>query len=391
MTLGSQIVADFAVILVSAAIVTLLFRWLKQPMLLGYLLAGVLIGPYTPPFSFITRIDYLEVAADLGVILLLFGIGLNFPLSKLRTVGRVSAGVAFIEIAFMLLLSYGIGWVLNWSVMDSLFLGVALASSSTVIIAKVLGDFGKLKDTSALIMLGVLVIEDLIVVGLLAVIIPIESTDSATFTTLLWVAIKILLFILGTLALGIMVIPRVIDRTAKSGNSETLVVTVLGLCFVFSIIANLLGFSMAIGAFLIGVVVASAKSAERISLLIAPLRDTFGAMFFVSIGALMDITQFRVFLLPAIIVTLLMIVGKVLGCGLGTRSFGYDRPTSLKVGLGMAQIGEFAFIVMKVGQDLNVISPFLFPTIGVAAAITTFLTPYLIKLSYRITSTRQQV
>lgn len=391
MTFSSSIVADFAVIMTIAAIVVFVFHKLRQPMILGYLIAGIIIGPYTPPFSLVSNLDVLGAVADLGVILLLFGIGLQFPLPKLRTVGKVSAGVAGIEIAFMLLLSFGIGRLLGWSLTDALFMGTALASSSTVIIAKVLGDLGRLRDNSALVMLGVLVVEDLIVVGLLAVITSIIGAGSISIASMSWLAVKILAFVAGTLLLGIIIVPRIIDRAVRLGNNEVLVLIVLGLCFGLSMVANLLGFSMAIGAFLMGVVVASAKSAENIASLISPVKDMFAAIFFVSMGAFIDITQFRTFLLPALLVTILMIVGKMIGCGFGTKVFGYDNSTSFKVGLGMSQIGEFAFIVMKAGQDLNVISPFLFPIVGVAATITTFLTPYLVKLSYKISLTKTKV
>src|SRR4030042_1508313 len=314
-----SIVADFAVIMTVAAIVYFIFNKLKQPTILGYLVAGVLIGPYTPPFQLVSDLNVLSTTADLGVILLLFGIGLQFPLTKLRRVGKVSAGVAGIEIAVMFLLSYGIGWLLDWPLMDSLFLGTALASSSTAIIAKVLTDLGKINDT-----------------------------------------------------------------IVEGENNELLILVVLGFCFGFSVITNLFGFSLAMGAFLAGIAVGSAKSVEKVGSLVSPLKDMFAAIFFVSIGALIDIGQFQNFLLPALLITALMITGKLLGCGFGTRVCGYDASTSFRVGLGMCQIGEFAFIVMKVGQDLNVISPFLFPMVGVAAAITTFLTPYFIKLSYRV-------
>jgi CPA2 family monovalent cation:H+ antiporter-2 len=379
-----SIVADFAVIMTVAAIVYFIFYKLKQPTILGYLVAGVLIGPYTPPFALVSDLNVLSATADLGVILLLFGIGLQFPLTKLRRVGKVSAGVAGIEIAVMLALSYGIGWLLHWPIMDSLFLGAALASSSTAIIAKVLTDLGKIKDTSALVMLGVLVVEDLIVVGLLAVVTSIVGSSSISFVSISWITVKIFALVFGTIILGIFAVPKIIDRMVKGGNNEFLILVVLGLCFGFSVITNLLGFSLAMGAFLAGITVASAKSVEKIGSLISPLKDMFAAIFFVSVGALIDIGQFQNFLLPALLITVLMIVGKMVGCGFGTRVCGYDASTSFRVGLGMCQIGEFAFIVMKVGQDLNVISPFLFPIVGVAAAITTFLTPYFIKLSYKV-------
>lgn len=384
MTFSTSIVSDFAVIMVISAVVFFIFNRLKQPTILGYLIAGVIIGPYTPPFSLVTNLDVLGAVADLGVILLLFGIGLRFPLPKLRTVGKVSLGVAAIEIVVMLLISFGIGWLLKWPLMDSLFLGTALASSSTVIIAKVLGDMGKLESPPALVMLGVLVVEDLIVVGLLTVITSTASLGSLDFSFIGWQIVKILAFVLGSLAIGLLIIPKVINRIVKIGNNEFIILVVLGLCFGLSMVATLMGFSMAIGAFLMGVIIASAASIDKVESLVSPVKDMFGAMFFVSMGALINISQFRIFLFPALLITVLMVFGKMFGCGLGTKIFGKDINTSFKVGLGMSQIGEFAFIVMKAGQDANLISSYLFPIVGVAAAITTFLTPYLIKLSYRV-------
>jgi CPA2 family monovalent cation:H+ antiporter-2 len=397
-TFSSEIITDFAVIMTIAGIIAFLFHRLKQPLILGYLIAGIIIGPYSPPFSLISRPEILSAAADLGVILLLFGVGLEFPLAKLRTIGlKVYVGISVIEIALMFIISYAVGYLLQWSYMDSLFLGAALASSSTVVIAKVLTDMGKLKDTSALVMMGVLIAEDLIVVLILSLITSIVSTSSLTTPEIVWSIGKILLFMFGTLAIGILIIPRIIDRISRQerGNhiehkegDEVLLLVSLGFCFGLSMVTNLMGLSTAIGAFLIGVIIASAKSAGKVAFLTSRIKDMFGAMFFVSMGALIDITQFREFMIPALIVIAIMMVGKVVGCGLGTRLFGYDISTSLKVGLGMGQIGEFAFIVAKVGQDLNVISSFLFPTIGVAVAATTFFTPYMIKLSYRLDQTQ---
>jgi monovalent cation:H+ antiporter-2, CPA2 family len=393
MTLSSEIITDFAVIMTIAGLVTFIFHRLRQPLILGYLIAGIIIGPYSPPFSLIGQPDVLNAASDLGVILLLFGIGLAFPLSRLRSLGfRTYLGISLIEIALMFIISFVAGQILDWSLMDRLFLATALASSSTVVIAKVLTEFGKLKETSALIMMGVLVVEDLLVVLILALITSITGNGSSGFPGLAWDVGKILLFIFGTLAIGILIIPRLIDWVAHperddhfehTEHDEVLVLVALGLCFAFSVAANLTGLSAAIGAFLMGVLIASAKSAARVSSLTSHIKDMFGAMFFVSMGALIDISKFRVFLAPALVVTVIMMVGKVIGCGLGTRIFKYDRSTALKVGLGMGQIGEFALIVVKTGQDLNLISSFLFPTIGTAVAITTFLTPYMIRLSYK--------
>ncbi len=389
MSFSTSIVADFAVIMMIAAVAVYVFYLLKQPMILGYLVAGVIIGPYTPPFSFIEQQEVFSATADLGVILLLFGIGLHFPVSKLRLVGKVSVGVAVIEIVFMLAISFAISMLLGWSLLDALFLGTALASSSTTIIAKVLGDMGKLKDTPALIMMGVLIVEDLIVVGILAVIVPLGQTGAMDILSIGLIVGKILAFIILSLTLGLLLVPRIINR--MSGHNEVLLLIVLGMAFGLSFVADLFGFSMAIGAFLMGVIVAGSKPVDSIIGIIAPVKDMFAAIFFVSIGALIDVTQFREFLLPALLITALMVAGKMIGCGFGTRVCGFNLPTSVKVGLGMSQIGEFAFIVMKAGQDANLISPFLFATVGVAAGITTFLTPYLIKFSYKINFDRLRI
>ncbi len=390
------IVRDLAIIMAVAALVTFSCYRLRQPLILGYLIAGILIGPYTRPIGLVSRLDILGELADLGVILLLFGIGLHFPIRKLGKIRlRVYAVISAIEISLMFLISYGIGWLLNWPLMDSLFLATALASSSSVMIAKVLADLGKLEDTSSLLMMGVLIVEDVVVVMLLTFITPIAGKGDIDSASLAWTLSQALLFVIGTLVIGGAVIPRVIDVVARpnlsashqetAGHGELLMLLALGLCFGWAMLSRHVGLSVAIGAFLMGGIVAGSNSAPRVSALISPIRDMFGAIFFVSMGALLDVAQFRVFLLPALLVTAVMMVGKVVGCGLGTRLMGYQRPTALRVGLGMGQIGEFAFIVMKVGQDLGVISPSLFPTIGVAVAITAFTTPYMIKLAYRIT------
>ena len=392
MSLGIDMVFDFAVIMAIAAAVTFLFHRLKQPLILGYLIAGVIIGPYTPPFSLVTRLDVVEAAAGLGVILLLFAVGLEFPIARLRSMGlRVYAGISIIEITLMFLISYGVGWLLGWPFMDSLFLGAALASSSTVIIAKVLREMGKFRDTSALVMMGVLVAEDLVVVAMLAIITAVVGGGQPSSAAgIPWTLGKILLFLAGASLFGIFVIPKVTDwvahpeHDAKAEHDEVLLLAALGFCFVLAVVGNALGVSMAIGAFLAGVFIAGSRSAGRVAELTSSIKDMFAAIFFVSMGAFIDITQFRSFLIPALVVTAVMVAGKVLGCGLATRLFGFGASTSLRVGLGMGQIGEFALIVAKAGQDLGVISSWLFPTIGVSVAITAFLSPYMIRLSYRI-------
>lgn len=398
MEFSPYIVRDLAIIMAVAAAVTFIFHRLNQPLILGYLIAGILIGPYSPPFSLVSRLDVLGELADLGVVLLLFGIGLHFPIHKLGIIRfRVYIIISVIEITLMFLISFAIGWILGWPLMDCLFLGAALASSSSVIIAKVLEDFGKLEDVSALVMMGVLIVEDIAVVVMLAIITPLAGESHTVSPKLVWTLGQALLFVLGTLIVGRVVIPGIIDWVArpdssaprdKEGHNELLILLALGLCFGWSMLSHHVGLSVAIGAFLMGTLVAGAKSSDRVSSLISPIKDMFAAIFFVSMGAFIDVSQFHVFVVPALIITAAMMIGKILGCGLGTRLLGYDWSTALKVGLGMGQIGEFAFIVMRVGQGLDVISPSLFPTIGVAVAITAFLTPYMIRLSYRLTAVK---
>lgn len=392
MQFSTEVIADFAIIMTVGGLATFIFHRLKQPLILGYLIAGILIGPYTPPFSFINQPEVLEAAAELGVILLLFGIGLEFPLDKLRKIGiKTYAVISLIEIAWMFALSFVIGRMLGWPLIDALFLGIALASSSTVVIAKVLTDMGKLKDTSTMVMMGVLVVEDLIVVLILGLVTSIVDVGSLNVIDLSLSIGKMLLFVVGSLLLGLRFIPKAIDWVnhpetgeGQTEHDEVIVFAALGFCFGLSVIANMMGLSMAIGAFLMGVIIASAKSAHRIIILTSRIKEMFGALFFVSIGALIDITQFQVFFLPALLVIATMLFGKIIGCGMGTKLMGYDLSTSLKVGLGMGQVGEFALIVAKAGQDLGVVSSFLFPIIGMAVGVTAFLTPYLIRFSYRI-------
>jgi len=284
----------------------------------------------------------------------------------------------------MFLVSFVLAWVLAWSFLDALFLGAALASSSTAIIVKVLGDEGKLKEKSALLMMAVLMAEDLFVVLLLALLPSIAAGSSPSVSEMSLTVGKILLFIVGTMVIGSLVVPRAFTVVDRINKAEVLIVTSLGLCFGLSVLAHALGLSMAIGAFLAGVLLAEAGCCEKVARLIAPIKDMFAAMFFVSMGALIDVSQFSSFIIPALAVTVLMIIGKVIGCTSGARIFGSRWSDSLKVGLGMAQIGEFAFIVVKAGQDIGVINSVLFPTIGVSVALTAFLTPYLVRLSYRI-------
>src|SRR5665648_185321 len=289
MSFEIQVITDLAVVMVIASVVAFIFYKLKQPLIIGYLIAGILIGPYT--LNLVQNVVFINVFAEIGVVLLLFTIGLEFPLRKLRAIGRVVIGVSAIEITLMLIISYAVGVFLDWGFYNTLFLGAALASSSTTIIAKVLGDTGKLKEISSTIMLGILVVEDVVVVILLAMLQNVAVVGAISLTTSLWLIVKLVVFIGGTLVVGGFFLPKAIDRFAKVENQELLYILMLGVCFAFAIMATQIGFSAAIGAFIIGVVFARSRSREAINRQIGPFKIVFGAIFFVSMGALMDISQ----------------------------------------------------------------------------------------------------
>ncbi len=378
------LVQDLAIVLIIAAVISFIFHRLNQPLVVGYIIAGIIIGPYTPPFSYLSQPEAVSALAEIGVILLLFGIGLTFPLSKLVSLGRVSLVVATIEIGLMMFFSLITGSFLGWPLINSVFLGAALASSSTAIIAKCMYDMKLLEEPSCDIMLGVLIVEDLAVVLMLATLQSFAAAGSLPLGDLLVLGGKIVAFLGGSLLVGWRLVIPFIENVRRESN-EILVITVVGVCFAYSIAAYLLGFSVAIGAFIAGVILAGWRGADKLIEETLPLREVFGAIFFVSVGALMDVTSFGTYLVPALLITLTMLGGKFLGCSLGTRVSGYKWTTAVRVGLGMAQTGEFAFIVIKAGTDLGVLTVPLFSIVGLVTVITTFMTPYMIKAGQSIT------
>jgi len=376
---AALLVQDLAIVLIIAAVISFVFKRLNQPLVVGYIIAGIIIGPYTPPFSYLSEPEAVSALAEIGVILLLFGIGLTFPLSKLMAQGRVSIVVAAIEIGLMMLFSLVTGSLLGWPIINSIFLGAALASSSTAIIAKCMYDLNLLEEPSCDIMLGVLIVEDLAVVLMLASLQSFAALGAVPIGELIILGAKIIVFLGGSLLVGWKLVLPFIDSVRRESN-EILVVTVVGVCFAYSISAYLLGFSVAIGAFMAGVILAGWKGADKLMEEVLPLREVFGAIFFVSVGALMDVTNLNEYIVPALIITMTMLGGKFIGCSLGTRISGYGWTTAIRVGLGMAQIGEFAFIVLKAGNDLGVLTVPLFSIVGIVTVLTTFMTPYMIKL-----------
>jgi CPA2 family monovalent cation:H+ antiporter-2 len=322
--------------------------------------------------------------SDIAIVLLLFGVGLSFPLRQLRAIGKIGSGIAVIEVLVMLALGFVVGSLLGWSFYDSMFLAAALSISSTAIIVKVLEDMGKLESTSAVLMIGVLVIEDLVAIVIISAMHSGIVSGSFEFTQLLSTIGRIGLFIGGTIAAGVLVMPKLFSLIAKLERYEVTIMFALGTAFGLAFLSYELGFSAATGAFLAGVIIAGSKFSEQISTIISPTKEIFTAIFFVTIGALMDLSLISMYWVPVAIITVVTVFGKIGGVYAGVRLFGFDKQFAIGIGLSMAQLGEFSFIVLKTGQDLGVISSMLFPIIGMAVALTTFIGPMLVKLGNRV-------
>lgn len=378
-------IQDLAVIMLIAGVITVLFHRLKQPVVLGYIIAGIIIGPYTPPFMLIQDQATIKTLAELGVIFLLFSLGLEFDLQKLKKVGFAAAIAAFAEITLMIWLGYEIGLMFGWPPIDAIFLGAILAVSSTTIIVKALEELGLKHEGFAQLIFGILIIEDIFAIAILALLSGIAVSGSLQMTDVLMTTIKLLSFLVISLFLGILLIPRLLAYIFKFKNKEMLLISVLGLCFGFCLLVAKLDYSVALGAFVIGAIVAESRQLKVIERLINPLRDMFSAIFFVSIGLMFNPAILIDHALPIVIITVAVVIGKVLTCSLGMFLTGRDGKTAMRVGMGLAQIGEFSFIIASLGVTLNVTSHFLFPMAVMVSAITTFLTPYLIRYSDPIT------
>jgi CPA2 family monovalent cation:H+ antiporter-2 len=370
---------DLAVVMIVAGLVTIICHRFKQPVVLGYILAGVIIGPHTPPFPLIQNEDTISTLAELGVILLMFSLGLEFNLGKLKKVGGAAFIAAFLEILLMVWVGYEIGRAFGWSTMDSIFLGAILSVSSTTIIVKALGELGKTKERFAQLIFGILIIEDILAIAMIALLSGIAMTGTLHVADVGITLGKLGIFLVVTLVAGLILVPRLIGYVARFKSNEMLLITVLGLCFGFSLLAVKLGYSVALGAFLIGAIIAEAREIHRIEALTEPVRDMFSAIFFVTIGLLIEPKMLAAYWLPILVITLAVVVGKVVTCSFGAFVGGNDSRTSLRVGMGLAQIGEFSFIIASLGLSLNVTSKFLYPIAVAVSVLTTLLTPYLIK------------
>ena len=375
------LISDLALILIVAAITTLLFKRIKQPLVLGYIIAGFIVSPHLSLTPTIVDTANVEILAEIGVIFLLFSLGLEFSFKKLLRVGGASSVTAFVEIIFITITGYFLGKWMGWSTMDSLFLGGMLASSSTTIIIKAFDELGIKTKQYARIVFGVLVVEDIVVILLMVMLSTVAVTQEFEGGEMLFTLAKLIFFLVLWFIAGIFLLPTFLRRARNLLDEETLLVLSIGLCLGMVVVATQAGFSAELGAFIMGSILAETTKAEKIEHTLKPVKDLFGAIFFVSVGMLIDPEVIIEYRWPVLWVTLLTLFGKLFSTTLGAVLSGQPLKQSVQVGMSMAQIGEFAFIVATLGLTLGVISDFLFPVAVGASAITTFTTPYLIKFS----------
>jgi monovalent cation:H+ antiporter-2, CPA2 family len=389
----TQILQDFATIMIIAAVMTIISYKLKQPLILGYIGAGIIIGPHTPPFSFISNVEVLNLFAEIGIILLLFTVGMEFPIRNLKKIGKRATTITVAEQIGTLIAGFFVGQALNMSFYDSLFMAVALSVSSTVVIMKVLEELKILREEASYLTLGILIIEDIIILSIFALLQSTTVTGNISIVEILIPIGITVVFIAGVLIIGSRTIPRLVDFVARTNQSDVLVVAVLGLAFGFAYVSNLLGISVAVGAFFAGVLIAESKSHAVTSILTTPIRDMFVALFFVSVGALMDIKLIPVFIIPALLLVSVTSVVKFAIVYLTSRYQGFSKLTAMQTGISLSSSrgGEMSLIVAKGGIDIGVVSSFILPIIGTITLISTFLAPYLIKLGLKLAERKKDV
>ncbi|VFJ14371.1 cation:proton antiporter [Candidatus Nitrosocosmicus franklandus] len=381
-----QILQDFAVIMIVASAMTLAFYKLKQPMVIGFIVAGIVIGPYSPPFSLIHNLEVLNLFAEMGVILLLFTVGMEFPIQKLKEVGRKAIVIASSEAFGTLAIGFIVAQSLGLGFYDSLFVALAISVTSTVIIMRVLGELKMMKDESATLILGTTIIEDILIISLLAIF---QSTGASGEFSLNEIIISVGItigFIAGVLVVGSKIIPKLIDIVARTNQHDVLIVAAVGLAFTLAFVSFQLGISVAAGAFFAGVLVAESRSHAVTSVLANPVKDIFAALFFVSVGALMDFSLIPQFIVPALILIGVSIGAKFMTVYLAARLQKLSNLTSTRAALGCSSSGgEIALVVAKGGIDVGAANPIILPMIGTMTIITTFIAPYVIKYGWKFT------
>nr|WP_295921109.1 cation:proton antiporter [uncultured Dyadobacter sp.] len=381
MTHVPQLIVDLSLILTMAGIITVIFKKLKQPIVLGYILAGLLVGPNFHLFPTITDIKTIEIWAEIGVIFLLFNLGLEFSFKKLVKVGNTAAITGLFEVFMMLVTGFMTGQLLGWSKTDSLFLGGIIAISSTTIIFRAFDELGLKTQKFTRVVMGILVIEDLTAVLLMVLLSTLSLSQQFAGYELIQSSLKLFFFLTLWFLGGIFVFPTLLRRYRHLMNDESVLITSVALCFGMVFLVTQAGFSAALGAFIMGSILAETTHAEKIEHLLKPVKDLFGAVFFISVGMLINPGLLLEYAVPTAILVLIVIVGKTTFVTLGAVISGQPLKKSLQSGMSLSQIGEFSFIIANLGLSLKVTSGFLYPIAVGVSVITTFATPYMMKAS----------
>lgn len=376
-----HLITDLALILGAAGVITLLFKWLKQPVVLGYIIAGFLVGPNFNLFPTVAERANINIWAEIGVIFLLFGLGLEFSFRKLVKVGGTAAITAVIGVGSTLIIGFSIGKALGWSSMDSIFFGGILSIASTMIIIRAFSELGVKTAKFATVVMGVLIIEDLVAVVLLVLLSTLALSNKFSGMAMGLSVLKLCFFLVLWFLSGIFFIPTFLKWTRKLMNEETLLIVSLAFCFLMVVLAAQAGFSAALGAFIMGSILAETLQGDKIEHLIQPVKDLFGAIFFVSVGMLIDVQMLVQHIWPILIGTGVLLFSKPLFVMAGALISGQPLKTSVRAGMSLSQIGEFSFIIATLGLTLEVTSNFLYPIAVAVSVITAFTTPYMIRLS----------
>lgn len=375
------LITDLGLILMTAGVAVLLFKKIKQPLVLGYLIAGFLAGSNFDFFPSITDHKSVEVWAEIGVIFLLFSLGLEFSFKKLMKVGGTASITAITQIVCMITLGYWVGQWMGWKTMDSIFLGAILSISSTTIILRAFDELGAKGKKFAGIVFGALIVEDIVAIVMMVLLSTIAVSQQFSGIELLQSVFKLVFFLTLWFIGGIFFIPTLLRKAKNLLSDEMMLIISIALCLMMVILAANVGFSPALGAFIMGSIIAETTQAEKIEHLIKPVKDLFGAVFFVSVGMLINLDTLVEYAVPVLIITLVTIFGKALSSTLGALLSGQPLKQSVQTGMSLAQIGEFSFIIATLGMSLSVTSEFLYPIVVAVSAVTTFTTPFLIKYS----------
>lgn len=379
-----KLISDLAIMLLTAGVVAVLFKRFKLPLVLGYILAGFLVGPYMPWFFTVADESSIETWSEIGIIVLMFGLGLEFNLHKLASVGGTAIITALTEVFGMLVLGYLVGQAMGWGMMDSIFLGGMLSMSSTTIIIKAFDELGVRQESFAQLVFGTLVIEDIAGIFMMIILSTVSVSKNISGVDLALQLGLLVLYLALWLILGIYILPTLLRKAERYMNDESLLLASLGICFGMVLLADALGFSSALGAFLAGSLLAGTVHAERVEHLTSGVKDLFGSVFFLSVGMMLDPAMIVRYIVPILIVTVVTVVGKLVISGLGVLLSGQSLSKAVHCGCSLAQIGEFAFIIASLGMSLGVIEDKVYPIVVAVSILTTLTTPFFIKSADKI-------